>query len=214
MSKVALREALNQLCAGDIDVDGLASACPNCICESAPSPTGSPGPIINGEVLRLFLTSPTHVRVKQPADLAKRPFRAADLKRAYSVGLSVCRLAHASQEELAYTANQLCEVQRASNGDLGGVIGAVDFPVTSVRTCPVEIVPLCAYETPLDPRPEGGYLRASHGDVVNSRNGMSPEEQKASRDVIFNQIVESGKIRKADQIDDFTIADYLPKTAV
>ena len=49
---------------------------------------------------------------------------------------------------------------------------------------------------------------------MNSRNGMSPEEQKASRDVIFNQIVESGKIRKADQIDDFSIADYLPKTAV
>lgn len=165
------------------------------------------------EMLRLFLTSPSHLKVRNPADLSKRKFRAADLTRAYKVGLSIVRLDHVSQEELIYTAKKLHEIQVNANGDKGGLVGAVDFPVEAVRTCKAPQVPMCAHETPLD-YTSTGYLRPSHGDVVNSMTGMTDEDQKASREVIYNQIIKQGAVKNIEDIKDFDMSGFIPKAAM
>jgi len=213
MSDEEMRGALDQFCSHELTVESLAGKFPACKCEQAKSPEGSPGPVECDELLRLFLTSPTHLRIKSAADLNKRAFRAADLKRAYSVGLSVCRLRHASKDELEYTARNLYKIQTANNGELGGLVGAVDFPAAAVRSCPDDFVPLCAHETPLDSKPDGGFFRPSHSDVVNSLSGMTPEEQKASRDIIYNQVIQKGSVKKAADVADFKLTDFIPKNA-
>ena len=209
-----MRSGLDKFCAEKIDVEELAAAFPSCACEQAESPADSPGRVMPEEVLRLFLTSPSHLKVKKPADLNKRKFRAADLARAYKVGLSVVRLNHASEEELIYTANKLYEIQANANGDKGGLVGAVDFPVEAVRACSIPYVPMCAHETPLDYTDATGYLRPSHGDIVNSMAGMSDEEQKASREVIYNQIIEQGAVKHVSDVKDFDMSGFIPKAAI
>lgn len=209
-----MRGDLEKFCAQEINVEELAAAHPSCACEHAESPVGSPGRIMPKEVLRLFLTSPSHLKVKKSADLNKRKFRAADLARAYKVGLSIVRLNHASEEELIYTAKHLHKIQVDSNGDKGGLVGAVDFPVEAVRNCSAPQVPMCAYETPLDYTEPTGYLRPSHGDVVNSLSGMTDEEQKASREVIYNQIMKQGEVKNIEDIKDFDISAFIPKAAI
>lgn len=209
-----MRDALDKFCAREIDVEELAEAYPSCACEHAESPAGSPGKVMPKEVLRLFLTSPSHLKVSKPADLNKRKFRVADLARAYKVGLSVVRLNHASEHELIYTAKKLNEIQVSANGDKGGLVGAVDFPVEAVRACSAPHVPMCAHETPLDYTDPTGYLRPSHGDVVNSMSGMSDEERKASREVIYNQIIQQGEVKNIEDVKDFDMSDFIPKAAM
>ena len=89
----------------------------------------------------------------------------------------------------------------------------MDFPVEAVRNCCAPHVPMCAHETPLDYTDSEGYLRPSHGDVVNSASGMSDEEQKASRDVIFNQIMKQGTVMNVEDIKDFDMSGFIPKAA-
>lgn len=209
-----MRNSLDRFCAQELDVEELAAAYPSCACEKAESPAGSPGRVMPEEALRLFLTSPSHLKVKKPADLNKRKFRATDLKRAYKGGLSVVRLRHASKEELIYTAAKLHEIQVNAAGDTGGLVGAVDFPVEAIRVCTAPYVPMCAHETPLDYTDGIGYLRPSHCDVVNSKSGMSDEEKKASRDLIYNQIVAQGAIKDIEDITEFDMSDFVPKAAV
>ncbi|NVK54671.1 MAG: hypothetical protein HWE26_03590 [Alteromonadaceae bacterium] len=209
-----MRDDLDKFCAQKIDVEELASAYPSCACEQADSPVGSVGRIMPQELLRLFLTSPSHLRVRKPADLNKRKFRPTDLTRAYKVGLSIVRLEHASEEELTYTAKQLNDIQVNANGDKGGLVGAVDFPVEAVRTCSPPHVPMCAHETPLDYREPTNYLRPSHGDVVNSKAGMTDEEQKASREVIYNQIIKQGVVKNIEDVKDFDMSEFIPKAAM
>lgn len=209
-----MRQALDRFCDGLIDVEGLAAEYPSCSCETAETPEGSPGKVTNEEIVRLFLTSPTHLKVKKPADMAKRKFRATDLKRAYNVGLSVCRLSHASVEELRHTAANLHGIQVDANGDKGGLVGVADFPVEAVRSCPAPHVPMCVHETPLDRQEASVYLRPSHADVVNSQSGMNDEDQKASREVIFNQIMKQGAVRDIKDVSDFDMTEFVPKTGL
>lgn len=209
-----MRNVLDKFCAQELDVEELAAAYPACACEQAESPAGSLGRVMPEEVLRLFLTSPSHLKVKKPADLKKRKFKTTDLTRAYKVGLSVVRLDHASEEELIYTAKKLQKVQVSVNGDKGGLVGAVDFPVEAVRACSVPHIPMCAHETPLDYTDATGYLRPSHSDVVNSMPGMSDEEQKASREVIYNQIIKQGSVKNIEDVKDFDMSAFIPKAAL
>jgi len=208
-----MRKVLDKFCAKELNVEELAAAYPSCACEQAESPFGCPGRVMPEEVLRLFLTSPSHLRVKKPTDLNKRKFKVADLARAYKVGLSVVRLNHASNEELIYTAKKLHEIQVDLNGDKGGLVGAVDFPVEAVRACSTPHVPMCAHETPLDYTKAAGHLRPSHCDVVNSKAGMSDEEQKASREVIYNQIIRQGAVKNIEDVKDLDISGLIPKAA-
>lgn len=209
-----MRDRLDSFCAEKLNVEQLAAAYPYCACEEAVSPVGGPGKVMSGEVLRLFLTSPSHLKVKKPADLTKRKFRVNDLTRAYGVGLSVVRLSHASQKELTYTAKKLHEIQMKARGNSGGLVGAVDFPVEAVRNCIDPHLPMCAHETPLDYTGASGYLRPSHGDVVNSMTGMSDEAQKASREVIFNQIMKQGTVKNIEDVKDFDMSSFIPKAAM
>jgi hypothetical protein len=209
-----MRDHLDRFCAEEINVEELAEAYPSCACEQAVSPIDSPGKVKPEEVLRLLLTSPSHLKVKKSADLNKRKFRVVDLARAYKVGLSVVRLSHASKKELIYTAEKLHKIQMNARGDEGGLVGAVDFPVEAVRTCIAPHVPLCVYETPLDYTNASGYLRRSHGDVVNSMTGMSDEEQKATREVIYNQIKEHGTVLNIEDVIDFDMLGFIPKAAM
>ena len=209
------RLALDRFCDEKIDVDGLAAEFPHCACENADTPDGSPGIVADKEMVRLFLTSPSHLRVKKPADMAKeRKFRPADLKRAYNVGLSVCRLSHASSEELRHTMAILHDIQVAANGKIGGLVGVADFPVTAVRSCPDPHVPMCVHQTPLDHQRGAVYLRPSHADVVNSQSGMSDEAQKASRDIIFNQIMDQGEVLGIKDVSGIDMTSFAPKTGL
>jgi hypothetical protein len=209
-----LRDGLDRFCAEEINVEELALAYPSCACEQAVSPTDSPGKVKPEEVLRLFLTSPSHLKVKKSADLNKRKFKVADLTRAYQVGLSVVRLSHASEQELIYTAEQLHKIQVDAWGDKGGLVGAVDFPVEAVRACTTLHVPMCVHETPLDYTDASGYLRSSHADVVNSMTSMSDEEKKASKEVIYNQIKELGTVLNIEDVKDFDMSGFIPKAAM
>ncbi|SEQ34821.1 hypothetical protein SAMN04488092_1067 [Thalassovita taeanensis] len=209
-----MRDGLDKFCSLEINVEELAATYPSCACEQAEPLAGSPGRVMPKEVLRLFLTSPSHLKVKKPADLIKRKFKAADLVRAYRVGLSVVRLDHALEDELIYTARKLHEIQVNANGDKGGLVGAVDFPVEAVRACSASHVPMCVHETPLDRTDTSGYLRPSHGDVVNSMSGMSDEEQKASREVIYNQIIKQGAVKDIEDVNDFDMSIFIPRAAM
>lgn len=209
-----MRNGLDKFCAQKLDVEKLAEMYPSCACEQSESPVGSPGKVMPEEVLRLFLTAPSHLKVKKPADLNKRKFKVADLTRAYKVGLSVVRLNHASAKELIYTAEKLYEIQANANGEKGGLVGAVDFPVEAVRACSIPHVSMCVHETPLDYIDATGYLRPSHGDVVNSMAGMSDEEQKASREVIYNQIIEQGAVKHIEDVKNFDMSGLIPKVAI
>jgi len=42
---------------------------------------------------------------------------------------------------------------------------------------------------------------------------MSDEEQKASRDVIFNQIMKQGTVMNVEDIKDFDMSGFIPKAA-
>lgn len=214
VSDYRMRDSLDKFCAEVFSVEELAAAYPSCACEQAEPLVGSPGRVMPEEVLRLFLTSPSHLKVKKPADMNKRKFRAADLTRAYKVGLSVVRLNHAVKDELIYTARQLHEIQVNKNGDKGGLVGTVDFPVEAVRACSAPHVPMCVHETPLDYTDASGYLRPSHGDVVNSMSGMSDEEQKASREVIYNQIIKQGTVKNIEDVKDFDMSSFIPKAVM
>lgn len=208
-----LRKALNEFSEEKLEVEDLAREFPNCQCEAAVSPNGSPGPVSKGEMLRLYLTAPSHLRVKNPDDLKKRAFKVASLKRAFAKGLSVCRLDRASPAEIAHTQESLHSVQVDINGDCGGLVGAIDFPVDCVRSCPDGTAPLCAYETPLDIQEDGSYLRPSHCDLVASIGGLSDEEKKASRDIVFNQMNQIGRLRDHRPDGEFDISTLVPKAA-
>ena len=212
MSECEMRDTLDLFSARQIDAEDLSKKYPACACEKATSPKGSPGPIDDQEWVRLFLLSPTHLSLKKPSDLNKTMFRVRHLKNAYGRGLSICRLEHARKSEMEYTACSLSRIQKKSNNNAGGVIGVVDFPIRSIRKCPNGCTHLCAYETPLEFDNEGNYLKPSHGDLVNSKSGMSDVDKNASRRVLFNQIISCGEVKKPEQIDDFDVSPYLPKS--
>jgi len=151
MTAEEIRNALDEFSTGDLDVEGLAAAHPDCACEAAAPVTGSHGPVTGDETLRFFLASRSDVDGKRASQLKSRPFKVASLKKAYSVGLSVCRLSRTNRRELEHTAHLLHEIQSAKDGEYGGVLGVVDFPVEAVRQCPNPAAAMCVLETPSDP---------------------------------------------------------------
>ena len=207
------RKLIEEFSAGCLTVEELAEATPGCACESAALVAGSYGPVSDAETLRFFLTSRSDVDVKKASQLKNRPFKVTSLKKAYTVGLSVCRLTHATCEELEYTAGKLHDIQSENHGEYGGVVGVVDFPVKAVRRCPEPIAPMCVLETPLDANPEGGFCRPSHADVVNSKSGMTEEEKKSSREIIYNSICELGVQTRSENVADCDLHRFLPEVA-
>jgi len=205
------REALDNFSRGCVDVEGLANAHPGCACESAATVVGGHGQIGNNEILRFFLTSRSDIDGKKASRLAERRFRARSLTKAYTQGLSVCRLSYACRCELNYTAKILHEIMIEKDGKFGGILGVVDFPAAAVRQCPAETVPMCVHETPLDPNPNGGFFRPSHADIVNSQVGMTDEEKKKSREIVFNQIHEQKIQKKSEDITDCDLCIFLPE---
>lgn len=210
MSAEQKRELIEEFSAGRLTVEDLAEAMPECACEGAAPVEGSPGPVSDDETLRFFLTSRSDVDGKRESQLKKRPFKAAALKKAYTVGLSVSRLEHASREELEYTAGLLHGIQVEKSGEYGGVVGVVDFTAKAVRQGSEPSVPMCVLETPLDKNLEGGLSRPSHADVVNSKAGMTEEEKKSSREIIYNAICQIAAKVRSEDVADCNLLEFLP----
>lgn len=72
----------------------IADAAPNCGCESHSISTYSPGPIEKDELIGRMVCSPMHVHRN------RKELKPNFFDHAFSFGLSVQRLKHASQEEL------------------------------------------------------------------------------------------------------------------
>ncbi len=205
------RKLLDEFCGGKLDVEELAEKAPECGCESAATVAGGHGPISDDELLRLFLTSRVDLDIKdRPSFVNRRPFKPVHLKKAYKTGLSVYRLAHASRDEIKLAAQILYKNRSEKEGDYGGILGVVDFPAKAVRNCAKEITPMCVLDTPLDSDGNNGFRRPSHADITNSKPGMSPEQQKISREIIFNNIQQLMTQTNADDLRDCDIREYLP----
>ena len=205
-----MRESLNSFINEQLNVEDLASLHPFCGCESADSEEGCYGPVKASEVVRYFLMSPSDIGNASAEKLKIRPFNSTSLKRAFTTGLSVSRLAHATSEELEKTAAILFTFQVARSPSLGGVLAVIDFPVESVRVCPKPHAPFCVLETPLDPLPDGQFERPSHADVVNSVANLSDESKKACREIIYNQIKVQGTQTSCEDVTDCNLQQYLP----
>ena len=108
----------------------------------------------------------------------------------------------------------LYDIQVAAKGEIGGLVGIADFPVTAVRSCPDSHVPMCVHQTPLDHQMGAVFLRPSHADVVNSQSGMSDEAQKTSRDIIFNQIKKQGEVLDIKDVSGIDMTPFAPKTGL
>jgi hypothetical protein len=209
------RALLDQFSESAIDVDQLAAAAPNCACEAASSPEFGCGQVEDGEQVRFFICSRSDVDLKnKPKLVHTRPFTTASLKKAYKDGLSVCRLNHATRPELNYTANMLFEIHVRKDAQYGGVLGVLDFSVDLVRRPPGNIDRMCVLETPEDPKPDGGFFRPSHADVVFSISGLDAVRQKENRDIFHNVLVKSGIQKRSEDVSDCDIIDFLPKVAL
>ena len=211
MSAEARRADLDLFCEEEIDVEELAARNPQCGCEAASSPKGSPGPVADEEVVRLFLTSPSDIEGKRRAQRERRPFKAKSLQKVFTKGLSVVRLPHATRDELEYSASILHGYQSDRDPEYGGLLCVVDFPVTAVRECPNDLALMCVFETPLEAEEDGSFKRPSHADVAHSANGLPDEEKKAKREIIYNRIIEQGDQRKAENVTDCDLAQFLPE---
>lgn len=212
MSGAEKRKALDKFCIGDISVDELADEYPDCACERAESPENSPGPVMDEERLRYFLTSTSDIDGKRATQLQKRPFKVKSLKRAFTTGLSVCRLAHASSDELELTASKLHQFQFQKNENAGGVLATLDFSAGLVRA-PIDkdaAKGFCVLETPLDQKDDGTFERPSHADIVNSLNGLTDEQKKTTLDLMYNRMVKDGVQTKAEEVADCDLKPFLP----
>ncbi len=178
MSAKAWRDALDQFCRKEMDVEALAERHPRCACEGADSPTGSPGPVKDDEIVRLFLTSRSDIEGKKRAQREKRPFRAKSLQRVFVHGLSVVRLGHATPEEMEHSASLLHDNQSRRDPQHGGLLAVMDFPVEAVRN---KRENMCVFETPLEPRGDGSFGRPSHADIVSAVAGLTDEQKMAKR---------------------------------
>lgn len=205
-----MRESLNSLSRGQINVDVLAALHPSCECESAETEDGCYGPVKGNEVVRYFLASPSDIGNASAEKLRTRPFNSTSLKRAFTTGLSVSRLAYATSEELEKTAAILFAFQASKSPQLGGVLAVIDFPVEAVRVCPAPHAPFCVLETPLDPLPNGQFDRPSHADIVNSVANLNDESKKACREIIHNQIKLQGTQTNSEHVTDCNLLSYLP----
>lgn len=210
MSPEDKRKSLHSFLAQEISVDELAIRHPDCACEHAASEDGSPGPVANDERLRLFLTSRSDIDAKKTNQLQNRTFRATSLQKAYTNGLSTYRVAHATKDELEYSAKILYDGKIVDDPEYGGILGVMDFPASAVRICPVGHSPMCVLETPLDPSSDNTFLRPSHCDVVNSQPIADQEDRVAARRVIFNQINEQGQKTNAEDVKDCDLVQFLP----
>ena len=214
MCDVVRRSDLDSFCKGEIDVEELARRHPNCGCEEATSSKGSPGPVQLDENVRLFLTSRSDIEGKRKAQREKRPFRALSLQKAFSNGLSVVRLWYADRDELEYTASLLHAFQSKRDSKHGGVLAVVDFPVKAVRDCADPEARMCVFETPLEKNGQASFKRPSHADVAHSLGGLPDHSKKAKRDIIYNQIIEHGIQKNAEDVEGCNLAQFLPRIVI
>ena len=105
---------------------------------------------------------------------------------------------------------RLFEFQAAKSPEFGGVLAVIDFPVEAVRESPGLQPVFCVLETPLDLLPSGGFERPSHADIVSSVHNMSEVEQKACREIVYNQIKSQGKKTNSEDVTDCNLVQYLP----
>lgn len=206
------RELLDKLHRGEIDADQLAMLSPDCGCEAAAPVAGGFGQVRAGERLRYFLTARSDVDIyREPARAKSRPFRAANLGEAFKRGLSVCRLGHATKEELERTARIIYEQRRKVAGKWGGILAVVDFPVEAVRVAPDPRVRMCVLDTPMDQMERGWFARPSHADIVQSRANLSHEERIKYRTDIYNQIITVMQKTNSEDVKDCDLLPFIPK---
>ena len=191
----------------------MAVSFPRCACEEAFNEKGSHGPVADDEIIRLFLTSRSDIDAKKSTQLASRTFKASSLQKAYKNGLSAYRLSFASKGELEIAAKILFDGKVEKDGEYGGVLGVMDFPVSCVRVSPDGTPPFCVFDTPLDRIKRGEFRRPSHCDVANSQPFENNEDKVAARRIMFNQIKAAGNMTRAEDVQDCDISQFLPAVA-
>ncbi len=211
MGAEAWRADLDRFCDQELDVEDLALKNPKCACEGAQSPSGSPGPVKNAERVRLFLVSTSDIRGQQRVQREQRPFKVQSLKRALTTGLSVVRLSQASAEEIEYSASLLYDFQSERDPEHGGLLSAIDFPVSIVRMEINDLGSMCVFETPCEPQEDGSFRRPSHADIVNSVHGMVEEAKKVKLEILRNRIQKHGNQRHVEDMTDCNLVPFLPK---
>ena len=200
MSKVRggaeYRKILNSFSIGEIKSSKLAAEYPNCICENADSPVGSPGKVTDDELLRIFLTS-SYKRVNTCEGLVDKSitdlFKVRSLYRVFSDGLSAYRLNFVSEQELIYSVEVLYDslTKDTTNKNSGGVYGSIDIGVGEIRNAAKSVVPFCVYETPQDPISGKGFKRPSHVDILWADSlELNEDDQSACEDLLYNVIEE------------------------
>lgn len=93
----------------------------------------------------------------------------------------------------------------------GGIMGVMDFPVAAVRHSDGDHPAMCVLETPLDRLKTGEFQRPSHCDVVNSVPKSEDVDELAARRIIYNQILEQGKLTNAEHVEDADLEQFLPR---
>lgn len=209
-----MRDYLNDWPNGKNSVDVLADKYPNCACENAAVPPGGHGPVQSDETLRFFIPSRTTFDAKYPAK-TKSTFNPTKLSRLFSEGLSLCRVIHASEQEVFNTAKNLHAVHFKSDNNFGGLMGVVDFvfeKILALKDCD-DVRYACVIETPIGEPTEPIGFKPSHADMVASRPNC---DKQVVRSLVFNAIkedTESG-FQCITEVDGGKLAEFLPESQI
>ena len=215
-----LRDSLNKFSRRDITLNKLSSLHPDCDCESASIAFRI---ICSDEYLRLLVTS-SHIEFKSTynfeVESLKRMFsKVRSFEKLYTKGLSVCRIVHASPEEMLLTIketyknvtkNNTTENEKISTG----IYGSVDISVSKVRGLLLEEGRYCVYETPVISKDDKQNL-LSHADITWSNPLPLPkkemeDEKKRCRGVLFNAMKKYGKFTPWKNNEENEYFKFLP----
>ncbi len=183
------------------DVVDMAGSFPECGCESADSSAYGFGPIVDEERLRYFAVTRSDIDMKRSRN---KQITSSIFKRCFKSGVSTCRLAYASREELNLSAKILHEFQVRENGEFGGVMGVVDFLASAVRRPNADAGQVCCvFDTPLDGR-------NAHADILSSKVINDPEIQTSLRLALFNSIGGTRAFTPASEVTDCDLQQFVP----
>jgi hypothetical protein len=204
MNPDELRTALDHWANSD-PRPGLAVLPSDCACERASSPKGSPGQVADEESLLYFVTS------KHSIDLSKRKrtVRRGSLKNVFDKGLSTVRLAHSDDDEIIRSAAEVAHTPKERDGEFGGIVLTVLVGCSSLRHLE-EGQYFCVYETPADPKAEGGFRRPCHADIASATVVEDEAEKTAILGVLFNVMIENGHRTCVFDFMDGMLAEHSP----
>ena len=190
------RKILNSFSIGKITSSKLADDYPDCICENADSPVGSPGKVSDDETLLIFLTS-SYKKINTCDGLVGKSitdfFKVRSLERVFSDGLSAYRLNFLTQQELLYSVGVLYDslTKNKLNKNSGGVYGSFEISVGDIRSIAKSVVPFCVYETPQEPISGEKFKRPSHVDILWAASlELNEDDQSICEELLYNVIEE------------------------